>query len=76
MLTLRMQLLNVTVHCFTYNIPIMNVYECNGKNILMRWKMECSIQRVVAEFTKTALLISNKLLEINSEAISFRRTVY
>ena len=54
----------------------MNVYECNGKNILMRWKMECSIQRVVAEFTKTALLISNKLLEINSEAISFRRTVY
>jgi hypothetical protein len=26
-------------------IQIMNVYECNGKNIFMRWKMECSIQR-------------------------------
>ena len=22
----------------------MNVYSCNGKNIFMRWKMECSIQ--------------------------------
>jgi hypothetical protein len=28
------------------NIQIMNVYSCNGKkNIFMRWKMECSIQR-------------------------------
>ena len=28
------------------SIQIMNVYECNnGKNIFMRWKMECSIQR-------------------------------
>ena len=23
----------------------MNVYECNGENIFMSWKMECSIQR-------------------------------
>ena len=22
----------------------MNVYSCNGKNIFIRWKMECSIQ--------------------------------
>ena len=28
------------------NIQIMNVYECNGKNIFMRWKMECSIPSV------------------------------
>ena len=28
-----------------YNIHIMNVYECNGANMLMSWKMECSIQR-------------------------------
>jgi hypothetical protein len=27
------------------NIQIMNVYECNGKNIFMRLKMESSIQR-------------------------------
>ena len=26
-------------------IQIMNVYSCNGKNIFVRWKMECSIQR-------------------------------
>ena len=26
-------------------IQIMNVYECNGANIFMGWKMECSIQR-------------------------------
>jgi hypothetical protein len=23
----------------------MNAYSCNGKNIFMRWKIECSIQR-------------------------------
>ena len=27
----------------------MNVYECNGTNIFMRWKMKCSIQRGEAE---------------------------
>ena len=27
----------------------MNVYECNGKNIFMWWKMNCSIQRGEAE---------------------------
>ena len=26
-----------------YTIQIINVYECNGKNIFMRWKMECFI---------------------------------
>ena len=30
------------------SIQIMNVYECNGKNIFMRWKIECSIQRSVS----------------------------
>jgi hypothetical protein len=38
--------------CFSYESSvfwyyikqIMNVYSCNGKNIFMRWKMECSIQ--------------------------------
>ena len=28
---------------------IINVYECNGTNIFMRWKMKCSIQRGEAE---------------------------
>ena len=30
-------------------IHIMNVYECNGANMFMSWKMECSIQRGGAE---------------------------
>ena len=40
------------LHCMRINsvwhcniIQIMNVYECNGTNIFMRWKMKCSIQR-------------------------------
>jgi hypothetical protein len=33
-----------TLHYTTHIIQLMNVYECNGKNIFMRWKMECSIQ--------------------------------
>ena len=28
-----------------YTIQIMNVYESNGKNIFMRGKIDCSIQR-------------------------------
>jgi hypothetical protein len=27
-----------------YRKQIINVYSCNGKNIFIRWKMECSIQ--------------------------------
>ena len=39
--------------CFSYESSLfwyyikqilMNVYSCNGKNIFIRWKMECSIQ--------------------------------
>ena len=29
----------------------MNVYECNGTNIFMRWKMKCSIQQGENYFT-------------------------
>ena len=35
------------------NIHIMNVYECNGTHIFMRWKMKCSIQRGEAELNGT-----------------------
>ena len=35
------------------NIHIMNVYECNGANMFMSWKMECSIQRGGAELNGT-----------------------
>ena len=31
----------------------MNVYECNGTNIFIRWKMKCSIQRGEAELNGT-----------------------
>ncbi len=32
----------------SYIIQIMNVYDCNGKNIFMSWTMESSIQRGVS----------------------------
>ena len=35
------------------SIQIMDVYECNGTNIFMRWKMKCSIQRGEAELNGT-----------------------
>ena len=35
------------------SIQIMNVYECNGTNIFMRWKMKCFIQRSEAELNET-----------------------
>ena len=31
---------------------IMNVYECDGKNILARCKIECSIQGAIAELNR------------------------
>jgi hypothetical protein len=38
---------DMTWHDMTWHdiIQIINVYECDGTNIFMRWKMECSIQR-------------------------------
>ena len=41
-------------------IQIMNVYECNGTNIFMRWKMKCSIQRGEAEMNGTFHLSPNE----------------
>ena len=38
----------------------MNVYECNGTNIFMRWKMKCSIQRGEAELNGTFYLSPNE----------------
>ena len=38
----------------------MNVYECNGTNIFMRWKMKCSIQRGEAELNGTFHLSPNE----------------
>ena len=32
------------------SIQIMNVYDCNGTNIFMRWKMKCSTQRSKVEW--------------------------
>ena len=43
-----------------YRIQIMNVYECNGTNIFMRWKMKCSIQRGEAELNGTFHLSPNE----------------
>ena len=40
--------------CDDWNIiQIMNVYECYGKNIFMRWKIECFIQWGKAELNGT-----------------------
>ena len=50
-------------HSFTfreYSIQIMNVYECNGTNIFIRWKMKCSIQRGEAELNSTFHLSPNE----------------
>ena len=38
----------------------MNVYECNGTNIFMRWKMKFSIQRGEAELNGTFHLSPNE----------------
>ena len=38
----------------------MNVYECNGTNIFMRWKMKCSIQRGEVELNGTFHLSPNE----------------
>ena len=35
------------------SIQKMNVYEYNGTNIFIRWKMKCSIQRGEAELNGT-----------------------
>ena len=34
----------------------MNVYECNGIEYCMRWKIGCSIQQGVAELNRTSNL--------------------
>ena len=41
-------------------IQIMNVYECNGTNIFIRWKMKCSIQQGEAELNGTFDLSPNE----------------
>ena len=38
----------------------MNVYECNGANMFMSWKMECSIHWGDAELNGTSHLSTNK----------------
>ena len=40
----------------------MNVYECNGANMFMSWKMECSIQRGGAELNGTSIFKQRKYL--------------
>ena len=45
---------------FINGIQIMNVYECNGTNVFMRWKMKCSIQRGKAELNCTFYLPTNE----------------
>ena len=48
------------LYLWVINIQIMNVYECNGTNIFMRWKMKCSIQRGAAELNGTCHLSPNE----------------
>ena len=43
----------IRIKGYHIGIQIMNVYECNGTNIFMRWKMKCSIQRGEAELNGT-----------------------
>ena len=42
------------------NIQIMNVYDFNGTNIFMRWKMKCSIQLGFASLNGTFHLSPNE----------------
>ena len=42
------------------SLQIMNVYECNGTNIFMRWKMKCSIERGETELNRTFHLSPNE----------------
>ena len=52
---------NFMVRCLlVISIQIKNVYECNGTNIFMGWKMKCSIQRGEAELNGTFLLSPNE----------------
>ena len=43
----------------------MNVYECNGTNIFMRWKMKCSIQRGEAKLNGTFHLSPNENIPLH-----------
>ena len=38
----------------------MSGYECNGTDIFMRWKIECSIQRDEAKLNRTFHLSPNE----------------
>ena len=38
----------------------MSGYECNGTDIFMRWKIECSIQRGEAKLNRTFHLSPNE----------------
>ena len=52
--------MNKVHHMLLNGIQIMNVYECNGTNIFMRWKMKCSIQLGEAELNGTFHLSLNE----------------
>ena len=52
--------INVSQESGFFNIQIMNVYECNGKNIFMCRKMECSNQRGEADWIETLHLSPNE----------------
>jgi hypothetical protein len=52
-----------SISLFWYYIKrIMNVYSCNGKNIFIRWKMECSIQLGHIHYLYTSQLSSTVIL--------------
>ena len=55
-----LQVFGYIVYKFDIIIQTMNVYECNGTNIFMRWKMKCSIQRGEAELNGTFHLSPNE----------------
>ena len=42
------------------SMQMMNVYECNGTNIFMRWKIKCSIQWGKAQLNETFHLSPNE----------------
>ena len=45
---------------FPSNIQIMNGYECDGADIFMKRKIECSIQRGEAKLNRTFHLLPNE----------------
>ena len=58
----------------------MDIYECKGTYIFMRWKMKCSIQRGEAELNDTFHFLPNEnmcsIARMNMFYITFLQAAY